>query len=73
VFSSVQLISNSDSARMSTKSLRYPEQRGDSIELPQASMNALILTALEGRSHVEAAELLGISRKTVEASRKTAL
>ena len=36
-------------------------------ELPQDLMNALILTALEGRSHVEAAELLGISPKTVEA------
>ena len=36
-------------------------------ELPQDLMNALILTALEGRSHVEAAELLGISPRTVEA------
>ena len=36
-------------------------------ELPQDLMNTLILTALEGRSHVEAAELLGISPKTVEA------
>jgi RNA polymerase sigma factor (sigma-70 family) len=36
-------------------------------ELPQDLMNTLILTALEGRTHVEAAELLGISPKTVEA------
>ena len=36
-------------------------------ELPQDLMNALTLTALEGRSHVEAAELLGISPRTVEA------
>jgi len=36
-------------------------------ELPQDLKNALTLTALEGRSHVEAAELLGISPRTVEA------
>jgi RNA polymerase sigma-70 factor (ECF subfamily) len=36
-------------------------------ELPQDLMNTLILTALEGRSHLEAAELLGISPRTVEA------
>jgi RNA polymerase sigma-70 factor (ECF subfamily) len=36
-------------------------------ELPQDPRNLLILTALEGHSHAEAAELLGISAKAVEA------
>jgi RNA polymerase sigma factor (sigma-70 family) len=35
-------------------------------ELPQDLKNPLILTALEGRSHAETGELLGISSKAVE-------
>ena len=35
-------------------------------ELPQDLKNPLILTALEGRSHAETGELLGISPKAVE-------
>jgi RNA polymerase sigma factor (sigma-70 family) len=35
-------------------------------ELPQDLKNPLILTALEGRSHADAGELLGISPKAVE-------
>jgi RNA polymerase sigma-70 factor (ECF subfamily) len=40
---------------------------GEAIsELPQSLKSPLILTALEGRSHIEAGELLGISPKAVE-------
>jgi RNA polymerase sigma-70 factor (ECF subfamily) len=35
-------------------------------ELPEDLKNSLILTALEGYSQAEAAELLGISQKAVE-------
>lgn len=35
-------------------------------ELPEDLRNPLILTALEGQSHAEAAELLGISPKAIE-------
>ena len=35
-------------------------------ELPQSLRSPLILTALEGRSHLETGELLGISPKAVE-------
>ena len=51
-----------------------PEQSGDPLErletaigkLPRPLKEPLILTALEGMSHKEAAELLGISPKAVE-------